>query len=66
MATHDVDVVPQMADRVYVLLRGGEIVAQGAPDQIFRDPGLLRRSNIEPPALAELFQRLEDSGFDLG
>jgi ABC-type multidrug transport system ATPase subunit len=66
MATHDVNVVAAMADMVYVLLRGGEIVAQGAPREIFRDPGMLRRSNIEPPVLAELFQRLEDAGFVLG
>ncbi len=66
MATHDVDVVPEMADQVFVLLRGGEIVAHGSPDMIFRDPGLLRRSNIQPPVLAELFQRLEERGHDLG
>jgi cobalt/nickel transport system ATP-binding protein len=66
MATHDVNVVPAMADRVYVLLRGGEIVAQGSPYDIFRDPGLLRRSNIEPPVLAELFQRLAELGAPLG
>jgi cobalt/nickel transport system ATP-binding protein len=66
MATHDVNVVPAMADMVYVLLRGGEIVAHGAPREIFRDPDLLRRSNIEPPVLAELFQRLEAEGIGLG
>jgi cobalt/nickel transport system ATP-binding protein len=66
MATHDVNVVAAMADMVYVLLRGGEIVAQGAPRDIFRDPGVLRRSNIEPPVLAELFQRLEEHGLALG
>jgi cobalt/nickel transport system ATP-binding protein len=66
MATHDVDVVPLMADRVYVLARGGEIVARDTPDRIFRDPGLLRRSNIEPPVLAELFERLEAGGQALG
>ncbi len=66
MATHDVNVVPAMADQVYVLLFGGEIVAQGSPETIFRDPGLLRRSNIEPPVLADLFQRLEERGLALG
>ena len=66
MATHDVDVVPEMADQVYVLLRGGEIVAQGPPSEIFRDPGMLRRSNIQPPVLAELFQKLEEQGASLG
>jgi len=66
MATHDVNVVAAMADRVYVLLRGGEIVARGTPQDVFQDPGLLRRSNIEPPVLAELFQRLTELGAHLG
>jgi cobalt/nickel transport system ATP-binding protein len=66
IATHDVNVVPAMADQVYVLLRGGEIVAQGAPRAVFRDPEMLRRSNIEPPVLSELFQRLEAQGVSLG
>ncbi len=66
MATHDVNAVPMMADRVYVLLRGGEIVQRGTPFDVFRDPGLLRRSNIEPPVLAELFQRLGELGIPLG
>lgn len=66
MATHDVNVVKAMADVVYVLLRGGEIVAQGSPEAVFRDPAMLRRSNVEPPVLAELFQRLEERGLSLG
>ena len=66
MATHDVNVVPAMADQVFVLLRGGEIVARGTPQEVFSDPGLLRRSNIEPPVLSELFHRLAEQGHDLG
>jgi cobalt/nickel transport system ATP-binding protein len=66
MATHDVNVVKAMADVVYVLVGGGEIVAHGSPEQIFRDPALLRSSNIEPPVLAELFARLEAMGVALG
>ena len=66
MATHDVNAVPAMADVVYVLLRGGEIVAHGSPREIFGDVEMLTRSNIEPPALAELFQTLERMGHDLG
>ncbi|HVQ24209.1 MAG TPA: energy-coupling factor ABC transporter ATP-binding protein, partial [Planctomycetota bacterium] len=66
MATHDVNVVSAMADMVYVLVRGGEIVAHGPPREIFQDPEMLRRSNIEPPVLADLFQRLESAGLPLG
>jgi ABC-type glutathione transport system ATPase component len=66
LAMHDVNAVATMADIVYVLVGGGEIVAQGPPADIFRNPGLLRRSNIEPPVLAELFQRLAEQGLDMG
>ncbi len=66
IATHDVNVVQAMADVVYVLVRGGEIVAQGRPEDVFRNPALLRQSNVEPPVLAELFQRLEQLGASLG
>lgn len=66
IATHDVNLVPSMADLVYVLLRGGEIVAHGSPREIFGNVELLKRSNIEPPALAELFHRLAARGVDLG
>jgi cobalt/nickel transport system ATP-binding protein len=66
MATHDVDVVKAMADVVYVLAGRGEIVAQGTPDEVFCDAAGLRRANVEPPVLAELFQRLEGLGVPLG
>jgi ABC-type uncharacterized transport system ATPase subunit len=66
VATHDVNVVKAMADVVYVLAGRGEIVAQGTPDEVFRDAARLKRSNVEPPVLAELFQRLEELGVPLG
>jgi len=66
IATHDVNVVKAMADVVYVLVGGGEIVAHGTPEAVFRDPALLRKSNVEPPVLAELFERLEGMGVSLG
>ncbi|MBK7367260.1 MAG: energy-coupling factor ABC transporter ATP-binding protein [Candidatus Eisenbacteria bacterium] len=56
VATHDVQLVQPLADKVYVLKRGGEILAQGPPAEIFRDVELLKRTNIEAPVLAELFQ----------
>jgi cobalt/nickel transport system ATP-binding protein len=66
IATHDVQLVAPLADRVYVLKSGGEIVAQGPPSDLFQDVELLRSSNIEPPVLAEVFQRLEALGYRLG
>ena len=66
IATHDVGSVSDLADTVYMLIRGGEIVARGYPEEIFSDAERLRASNIEAPAIVELFQKLEESGFDLG
>jgi cobalt/nickel transport system ATP-binding protein len=66
VSTHDVNVVKAMADVVYVLAGKGEIVAQGTADEVFRDAARLKRSNVEPPVLAELFQRLEELGVALG
>ena len=66
IATHDVQLVAPLADRVYVLKAGGEIVAQAPPSDLFQDLDMLRSSNIEPPVLAELFQRLEALGHPLG
>ena len=66
IATHDVNVVKATADVVYVLAGRGEIVAQGTPEEVFRDAARLKRSNVEPPVLAELFQRLEQLGISLG
>jgi cobalt/nickel transport system ATP-binding protein len=66
ISTHDVGTVSDLADTVYMLIQGGEIVARGLPDQIFADAERLRASNIEAPALVELFQRLELGGVALG
>ncbi len=66
VATHDVQLVAPLADKVYVLKKGGEIVAQGTPEAVFRNLDVLKASNIEPPVLAELFQKLESQGIALG
>jgi cobalt/nickel transport system ATP-binding protein len=65
-ATHDVHAVPDLADLVYVLVAGGEITARGSVEDIFADAARLKASNIEPPQIVELFQRLDDEGLRLG
>jgi cobalt/nickel transport system ATP-binding protein len=66
IATHDVSSVSDLADTVYMLIQGGEIVARGYPEEIFSDAARLRASNIEAPAIVELFQKLGEAGVDLG
>jgi cobalt/nickel transport system ATP-binding protein len=65
-ATHDVHSVADLADEVYVLAKGGEISAKGSVEEIFADVARLKASNIEPPQIVELFQRLEEEGLHLG
>ena len=65
-ATHDVHAVPDLADVVYVLVAGGEITARGSVEDIFADAARLKASNIEPPQIVELFQRLDEEGLHLG
>ena len=66
LTTHDVDLVPKLADVVYVLADGGRIIARGTPDEVFRRREILEVSSIEAPALTVLFHRLREAGLDLG
>jgi cobalt/nickel transport system ATP-binding protein len=65
MSTHDLNLVGNFADRVYVLAKGEGVVTAGTPLEIFTQVDALRRSSIDPPVLTELFNRLRESGVDL-
>jgi cobalt/nickel transport system ATP-binding protein len=58
-ATHDLDVVPTIAHRIYVLNKG-RIIAEGSPKEVFSDPTLLNRANLELPIVARLFYLLNE------
>lgn len=62
LTTHQIQLVPEAADRVYVLAPGGRIAMQGTPSEVFGRPDELRSLRIEPPMLFELFARLGDFG----
>jgi cobalt/nickel transport system ATP-binding protein len=44
-ATHDLDVVEDIADRC-IVFAGGRVVAEGPPTEILRDEALLRRTSL--------------------
>ena len=62
MSTHDLNLVPGFADRVYVLAKGHGVITAGTPAHIFQQVEALRASNIDPPLLTELFLKLRDRG----
>lgn len=59
LATHDIDLVPLLCDDVY-LLSEGRIAAHGAPDELFRDPALLRSHHLRLPRIAHLMEILRE------
>jgi len=64
MTTHDIDSVSELADFVYVLAPGGEIVLRGTPAEVFANVDAIAASNIRPPLLAELFAALAAKSSD--
>ncbi len=64
ITTHDINLVPEVADRVYIL-NDGNIVKQGSPKEVFSETAILKEANLEPPILLELFQRLKKRGHNM-
>ena len=60
-STHQVELVPEMADLVYVMEKG-EITGAGTPEEIFLQEDLLARAHLELPALPRLIKSLRDHG----
>jgi len=61
IAMHDVNAIPELANRVYVLNRN--IVAEGSPRDIFSDWELLNKNNLEAPDVFKLFKVLNCFGY---
>ncbi len=64
IATHDVNSVAEIADRVYVLDR--KIIREGTPREIFTDKELLWKANLELPLITQLFEVLSCFGYSTG
>ena len=64
ISTHEVDLVPNYAKKVFVLV-DGLLIAEGTPKEIFAQPEILDQANLEVPIVTELFQDLEKEGFNM-
>ncbi|MDV0447334.1 Vitamin B12 import ATP-binding protein BtuD [Methanosarcinaceae archaeon Ag5] len=62
VATHDVNLLSELADRVIVL--NERIIETGTPREIFSNIKLLQENNLEAPEVFKLFQLLSCIGFD--
>ena len=61
MATHDVNYAYGWADEV-ILFHEGKVLMNGSPEQVFGNRAALRQTNLEPPAVLELFESLCKKG----
>src|SRR4030043_448888 len=66
MTLHEVDLVPEVADVLYLMHGHGDLRERGRPDEIFGKFKDLESYNLEEPTLTKLFKGLEKEGLDFG
>jgi len=64
-STHEVSLVPEVADRLYVMDRG-RIVARGTVADVFEDQDLLTSVRLDIPVIPKLIRSLRKEGLDIG
>lgn len=57
-STHDVSLVAEVADYIYVMNRG-RFVAEGSVEQIFMQPDMLRSMRLDVPVIPKLLRSLQ-------
>ena len=61
ISTHDLDLALAWADDAFVLRRG-ELIMRGRPEEILADAEQLRSARLRPPIVLETFNRLRAAG----
>ena len=64
ISSHDIEMVNQFADKIFVL-HNGEIIAQGDKHQIFSDKELLKTAHLKAPVTTEILYKLKENGLDV-
>jgi cobalt/nickel transport system ATP-binding protein len=64
IATHEVDLVPEFAQRVCVM-SGGKIIGEGTPMEIFGRTDLIAKTHLRLPVVAQLMTKLKEAGLDV-
>ena len=58
LATHDVDMVPLFANKLYILNKG-KLVSHGSPKELFSNTEMIRSVNLRSPRITHLFEVLK-------
>ena len=61
VSTHDVEALPELADRIIVISHGS-VAGEGETHNVLQDKALLESSGLEPPAIVDLFNELKAQG----
>jgi cobalt/nickel transport system ATP-binding protein len=61
VSTHDVEALPELADRVIVVSQGS-LLGDGEMHKVLQDVGLLDSAGLELPSIARLFTKLKELG----
>jgi cobalt/nickel transport system ATP-binding protein len=66
MTLHEVDLVAEVADVLYLMYGHGDLGERGTPEEIFSRFKDLEGFNLDEPTLAKLFTGLRKEGLDFG
>lgn len=61
VSTHDVEALPELADRIIVISHG-VLHGEGETRKVLQDAELLKSSGLEPPTIVNLFTQLKSQG----
>ena len=61
ISTHDVEALPELADRVIVISHGS-LLGGGEMHKVLQDVALLESAGLELPSIARLFTKLKAAG----
>ena len=62
IASHDVEMVIQFADKIFVLRPMEKLLDREPTEEIFNDFETLKKAHLRPPKSAELLTLLKDNG----
>lgn len=60
-STHDVDIVPELSNKVF-LLNSGKLSLSGTAQEVFQNEKLLNDAGLKLPRVAKLIKNLKESG----
>jgi cobalt/nickel transport system ATP-binding protein len=63
-STHDVAIVPEIADYIYVMNKG-RIIASGTVGEIFMQPDMLKSTRLDVPVIPKLLKTLKEHDVDI-